>query len=59
MACLAASSGLEFAASMVRASYILPMPIQGTTPYLLLACIMAYGVQDRSIQQAPPVSTAV
>ncbi len=26
------------------------MPIQGTSPYLLLAVIMAYVVQDRSIQ---------
>ena len=60
MVCLTASSGLEFAAAcMVRASYILHMPIQGTTPYLLLAGIMAYGVQDRSIQQAPPVTTTV
>jgi len=44
---------------MVRASEILYMPIHGTSPYLLLAVIMAYGVQDCSIQQAPPVSTTV
>ena len=47
------------AACMVRASEILYMPIQGTSPYLLLAVIMAYVVQDRSIQQAPPVSSTV
>ncbi len=44
---------------MVRSSEILYMPIQGTSPYLLLAVKMAYVVQDRSIQQAPPVSTTV
>jgi len=49
----------KIAACMVRASYILHMPIQGTSPYLLLAVRMAYLVQDRSIQQAPPVSTTV